>query len=258
MKTYTVNQLAQLAGISVRTLHHYDAIGLLKPAFTGDNRYRYYGEEELLRLQQVLIHRELDMPLAEIGALLDAPGFDRLAALQEQRARLERQAKHYAQMVRTIDRTIARLKGDRAMQDAELYAGVLSPEKQAEYELWLEQTYGPQIREHIATSRQKLDGLDEAERAALMAELEAVEQGLAEGLRRKVPPQSRSLDPLIARHRDWVSAMWNRPAPLAAYAGLADTYLVHPDFVARYEAIETGFATYLATAMKAWAKRQDE
>ena len=70
MKTYTVNQLAQLAGISVRALHHYDEIGLLKPAFTGENRYRYYGEEELLRLQQILIHRELDIPLAEIGAIL--------------------------------------------------------------------------------------------------------------------------------------------------------------------------------------------
>ena len=74
MKTYTVNQLTQLAGISVRTLHHYDDIGLLKPAFTGDNRYRYYGEEELLRLQQILIHRELDIPLADIAAMLDAPG----------------------------------------------------------------------------------------------------------------------------------------------------------------------------------------
>ena len=89
MKTYTVNQLAQLAGISVRALHHYDEIGLLKPAFTGDNRYRYYGEEELLRLQQILIHRELDIPLAEIGAILDAPGFDKLATLQQQRERLE-------------------------------------------------------------------------------------------------------------------------------------------------------------------------
>ena len=74
MKTYTVNQLARMAGVSVRMLHYYDEIGLLKPAFTGENRYRYYGKEELLRLQQILIHRELDIPLAEIAAILDAPG----------------------------------------------------------------------------------------------------------------------------------------------------------------------------------------
>jgi DNA-binding transcriptional MerR regulator len=82
MKTYTVNELASLAGVSVRTLHHYDAIGLLKPAFTGGNRYRFYGEAELLRLQQILIHRELGLTLSEIGPLLDAPDYDRLVALR--------------------------------------------------------------------------------------------------------------------------------------------------------------------------------
>ena len=71
MKTYTVAELARLAGISVRTLHHYDEIGLLKPAFTGQNRYRYYGRDELLRLQQILVYRELDIPLGDIAALLD-------------------------------------------------------------------------------------------------------------------------------------------------------------------------------------------
>ncbi len=73
-------------------MHHYDEIGLLKPVFTGENRYRYYCEEELLRLQQILIHRELDIPLSEIRAILDARDFDRLATLQRQRERLEKQA----------------------------------------------------------------------------------------------------------------------------------------------------------------------
>ena len=79
MKMLTVKQVAKLSGVSVRALHHYDEIGLLKPASTGRNRYRYYGEEELLRLQQILLHRELDIPLNEIGAILDDPGFNQLA-----------------------------------------------------------------------------------------------------------------------------------------------------------------------------------
>lgn len=256
MKTYTVNQLAQLAGISVRALHHYDEIGLLKPAFTGDNRYRYYGEAELLRLQQILIHRELDIPLSEIAGLLGAPGLDQMRTLQHQRARLEEQAQRYASMVKTIDRTIARLKGDRAMTDAELYAGVISPEKQAAYEAWLEDTYGPEMRTHIAVSRRKMETLSEADKATMMAELAEIEQGLAEALRRGIPPQSASLDGLVSKHRDWVMSTWNQEAPLEAYAGLADTYLAHPDFVARYERVEPGFAQYLATAMKAWVRRQ--
>jgi MerR family transcriptional regulator, thiopeptide resistance regulator len=251
---YTVKQVAKLSGVSVRALHHYDEIGLLKPAQIGANRYRYYGEEELLRLQQILIHRELDIPLAEIAAILDAPGFDRLATLRAQRDKLEREAKRYADLVTTIDRTIARLKGDRAMQDADLYKGI-SPEKQAEYEKWLIDRYGGDMPERIETSRKNWSQLTETEQQALQDELRDLEQGLAEGLRRSVPPQSTSLDPLLGRHRAWVARMWDKPCPPEAYSGLADLYLSHPDFIARYETIEAGFAEYLAAAMKAYARR---
>ena len=74
MTAYAVGELARLAGVTVRTLRHYHDIGLLKPVFVGANGYRSYGEEQLLRLQQVLIHRELGIPLGEIAAILDAPG----------------------------------------------------------------------------------------------------------------------------------------------------------------------------------------
>jgi DNA-binding transcriptional MerR regulator len=255
MKTYTVNQLAGIAGVSVRTLHHYDEIGLLRPAFTGDNRYRYYGEEELLRLQQILLHRAMDIPLAEIGALLDAPGFDRLEALRRQRERLEEQAQRFAGMVRTIDRTIARLTGEQVMKDNDLYAGLVTPEKQAEYEAWLVARFGSAMEQRIAESRKAFGGLDEAARAAMMAELKAVEEALAEGFKRGVPPQARSLDPAIEAHRRWVEAAWGRECGPEAYAGLADAY-EHPDFQKRYEAIKPGFAAFLVAAMRAWARRQ--
>src|SRR5262245_17201851 len=96
----TVKQVAKISGVSVRALHHYDQVGLLKPALIGENRYRYYGREELLRLQQILIHRELGIPLTEIRAILDDPRFDRRKALREQRARLLAEAERYAELVR--------------------------------------------------------------------------------------------------------------------------------------------------------------
>jgi DNA-binding transcriptional MerR regulator len=255
MKNYTVSQLARLSGISVRALHHYDEIGLLRPAFIGNNRYRYYGEEELLRLQQILIHRELDIPLAQIGAILDARDFDRLGALQKQRERLEEQVARYADMVRTIDRTIARLKGECAMTDAELYSGIVSPEKQAGYEDWLVERFGPGMERQLETSRTAMAHQTEAERAASMKALEAIEAALADALRLGVSPQATALDPLIDRHRAWVASSWGRDATPQAYAGLADVY-EHPDFRARYETIEAGFAEYLMTAMRSWAARQ--
>src|SRR5512139_966068 len=111
MARYTVKQLARLSGVSVRTLHHYDEIGLLRPAFLGENRYRYYGREELLRLQDILFHRELGVPLQEIGKLLANEGRDRVAILSRHREMLAERVERARQLLTTIDRTIRHDEG---------------------------------------------------------------------------------------------------------------------------------------------------
>lgn len=256
MKTYTVAELARLAGISVRTLHHYDEIGLLKPAFTGNNRYRHYGRDELLRLQQILVYRELDIPLGDIAALLDRPEADRLALLVEQRDRLEARVSHFAGLLATIDRTIAGLKGEADMDDNELYRGVVSPEKHADYERWLEGRFGDSIRGHIEARRDAWNKMSKDEAAAMMVELKEVEQGLAQAMHLGLRPDSPDLAPLLERHRKWVQLGWgDKPLTAKAYEGLAEIYISHPDFVARYESIAPGFADFLHHAMVAEARR---
>ena len=254
MQRYTVKQLARLSGVSVRTLHHYDEIGLLKPAHLGDNRDRYYGEAELLRLQQVLFHRELGFALHDIAVLLDRPGFDRAEALRMQRERLEQQAQRYAELVRTIDRTIADLNGKKEMKHAELFKG-FAPEQQAEYERWLVARHGNDMRAHIDLSKRKFEQLTDAEKQQLQDELAGIEADLAEACRRDLPTDATVLAPVLERHRAWVATMWGRPCPREAYAGLGDLYLAHPDFRARYEALAPGFTEYLAAAMKAHSAR---
>jgi DNA-binding transcriptional MerR regulator len=254
MKLLTVRQVAKISGVSVRALHHYDEIGLLKPASVGPNRYRYYGQDELLRLQQILLHRELDIPLNEIAAILDDPAFDQLETLRQQRERLASEAKRYARLVETIDRTIASLNGANAMRNAELYKGI-SAEKQAEYEAWLIERYGGDLPERIAVSKKKYEALTEAEKKRLMDELAEVELAWADAMKNGVPADSRALDPLLRRHRAWVAAMWDKPCPPGAYHGLAELHLSHPDFVGRYEAIAPGFSDYHAASMQAYAAR---
>ena len=83
----TVHQLASLAGVSVRMLHHYDQIGLLTPSARSAAGYRLYGTEDLMRLQQILLFRTVDLPLAEIGRILDDPEFDPVRALAQHRPR---------------------------------------------------------------------------------------------------------------------------------------------------------------------------
>src|SRR5580693_668450 len=86
---FTVNKLAKLSGVSVRTLHFYDEIGLLKPAYYGDNNYRYYEEAQLLMLQQILFFRELGFQLNDIQRIIASPDFDKIKALESHRKILE-------------------------------------------------------------------------------------------------------------------------------------------------------------------------
>jgi DNA-binding transcriptional MerR regulator len=255
MKDLTVKQLAAISGVTVRTLHHYDEIGLLKPAHVGGNGYRYYGRGEMLRLQRILFHRELGVPLGEIGELLDLEGEDQAGVLLRQRERLVAERERFATLIGTIDLTIASIRGEAAMSNADLYKG-FSAEKQAEYEAWLIERYGDTMMASIQHSKQAFAKVSEEERQAMMAGLQPIEEALAEGLRRGIDPGSDVIDELTGRHRAWVGQMWGKPCPPQAYAGLADLYLSHPDFVKRYETIEPGFADYLTTAMKTHAARE--
>jgi len=113
---YTVRKLAQLSGVSVRTLHFYDEIGLLKPARVGENQYRYYEEEQLLALQQILFFRELGFELRKIQAVVNRPGFDRIEALRAHREVLLRERTRMGELISTIDQTLDRLKGGKRMK----------------------------------------------------------------------------------------------------------------------------------------------
>jgi MerR family transcriptional regulator, thiopeptide resistance regulator len=252
MSVYTVSELARLSGVSVRALHHYDEIGLLKPVRVGENGYRYYGREELLRLQQILFHRELGFPLAEICVLLEASDFDHRAALRAHRQRLMAEARRYRRLVKTLDATLAALEGDAEMDEKAMYRG-FSPEKQAEHEAWLIERYGEPMRGRIADSKAQLKGFDPAAFEGWLAELEEIEAALAAALAHGAPADSEAVRRLMSRHHAWVGRAWGRGPDRTAYAGLADLYEEHPEFRARYEARATGFTEYLAAAMRAYA-----
>jgi len=255
MGTYTVTQLARLLGVSVRTLHHYDEIGLLKPAFIGENRYRYYGREELLRLQDILFHRELGVPLQEIARLLDLQGSDRVAILREHRDWLAERVERSRQLLATIDRTIAELNGEGTMDDKEFYEG-FSPEKQAGYEDWLVDRFGGEMRQRIEASKAKVASLGKEGLAARMAEGEAATVPIGKAFQHGVAPEDPANDPLLARHHAWITEMWDRVCPPQAYAELADLYLAHPDFRTTFDGkAGSGFLDWLVTAMKAYAGR---
>lgn len=138
---YTVQQLAKLAGVSVRALHFYDKIGLLKPSFIKSNGYRYYEEKELIQLQQILFFRELEFSLQEIKEILLSPHFNTLEALQEQKKMLELKKNRLDNILKTIHNTIHSMKKKKRIQEKQLF-GSLSAKKLDAYKKEAKERWG--------------------------------------------------------------------------------------------------------------------
>jgi DNA-binding transcriptional MerR regulator/uncharacterized cupin superfamily protein len=120
---YTVKQVAGMSGVSVRTLHFYDETGLLKPAYLTANGYRFYGQPQLLTLQQILFYRELGFELKQIQRILGQADFEKVAALQSHRKVLQKNLARTRQLIETIDKTIQHLKGAKKMKSQEMFVG---------------------------------------------------------------------------------------------------------------------------------------
>jgi MerR family transcriptional regulator, thiopeptide resistance regulator len=123
MMTYSIKEIASLAGVTTRTIRYYDQIGLLLPASIGDNGYRIYDTDSLLRLQQILFFRELDVPLKNIEIILNQPEFLLRSSLEKHRLFLERKVKRLKTLIKTIDITLEMLKGKKKMTETEYFNG---------------------------------------------------------------------------------------------------------------------------------------
>ena len=139
---YTVKALAELAGITPRTLRWYDQKGLLKPRRTTEAGYRLYGPQEVNRLQTILFYKELGLELEAVRAILDAPGFDRVAALQSHLAELEARRQRLDALILTVEKTIDEAKGGTPMSDKEKFEAFKRRAVEAN-----EERYGKEARE---------------------------------------------------------------------------------------------------------------
>jgi DNA-binding transcriptional MerR regulator len=239
---YTVKQLARLAGVSVRTLHHYDQIGLLKPSSRTVAGYRLYQEDDLLRLQQILFFRELGLPLVEIPAILDQPDFDQVKALEEHRRALEQRAERLAHLLSTIDKTIRRLtEADMEMTDAELYEG-FTPEQVERYQREARELYDPAL---VAESERRGRKMSKAQWQAVKQEGDEVTRKMASLMGRA--PGEAGVQETVARHHAWIEHFYT-PTP-EIYRGLGQLYTQNDEFRANYDRYRPGLADFMQAAM---------
>ena len=248
MAEYTVQQLAKLAGVSVRTLHYYDEIGLLAPSLRTAAGYRMYGERELLRLQQLLFFRELDVPLHEIGKILDDPAFDPVEALGAHRARLEQRLGRLHRLLATIDHTIARYRGEHEMvNDRDLYEG-FSDEQIARYEREVRESYDPKL---VAESRQRLKKLTKADWQVVKQQGENATRAIADLMH--LAPAAVEVQQAVARHHAWINDNFYE-CSAETYEGLGRMYADSPDFRAYYDSFAENLADFMAAAMAHYAR----
>ncbi len=251
MKQYSVRQLSKLAGVSVRTLHLYDQVGLLKPSVRTEAGYRLYGEKELLRLQQILFYKELDFSLQDIKRILDQPDFDLTQALESHKVALQARKDRIAVLLLTIDKTILKLKGEIMLTHEELYEG-LPGDKAESYRKEAVKAYG---KEQVEQSENHLRKMGKNGFEALKAEQLDIAQQLASLI--KEDPTSELVQQQIARHYANVRQFWGTAGtadPQAeAYSGLGELYVNDERFTMAEGRPNPEFAQFMRKAMQFFA-----
>jgi MerR family transcriptional regulator, thiopeptide resistance regulator len=248
---YTVKKLAALSGVSVRTLHLYDEMGLLKPAHRGLNGYRFYEEPQLFQLQQILFYRELGFELKQIKRIITQPGFDRMKALESHRRLLRARLTRTGELLATIDRTIASLKGTLKMKNQDLFAG-FSPEVQAKHEQDLVNRFGDDAKQHIAQSKKRVKNWTKADWQKSGQTFAEICQDLVKLMGQGTPPNAPDVQQVIRRHYEWLKLFWtpNRQS----YAGHAQ-FVLDSELRQAYAAHHPNLPEYAANAMKAFAEQ---
>ena len=245
---YTVKQLAVLAGVSTRTLHYYDEIGLLCPSAHGANGYRYYGEEAVLRLQQILFFKELDLSLKDIRTIMDRPDFDVQHALRAHKTALEERRKRLSQLISTVDKTIAHLEGKCDMTRKQYFEG-FSEARQKEYEAEIRQRYGERAFDGVTD----WNSYSAEQKASIQAESEAIYRDLADAIGMNQGPESPAVQGMIARWHQHMRYFYE--PSVERLLGLADLYNDHPDFHATFTRIHPDLPVFMRQAVQYYCKQ---
>ena len=246
---YTISELAGLAGLSTRALRYYDAIGLLKPQALTEAGYRLYGEAEVDRLQQILLYREMGLPLESIQKLLDEADFDRRQALENHLAYLRAEQKRLERLMNNVKRSLLAEEGKIRMMDQEKFQGFkerLAEENEARYGQEIKERYG---EETIADSRQKFTALSQEAYAAMEDLAAQILTELKQAVRQKKDPGGEAGQRLAALHKHWLSYTWPSYTP-EAHAALAQMYAADERFRTYYDKEQAGCAQFLCTAIQ--------
>lgn len=247
---YTVNKIAQMAGVTLRTLRYYDKIGLLVPSARTEAGYRLYSEEDIERLQQILFFRELDFPLSKIEEILNNPNFDRKEALAMQIDFLEKRAERYLRLSQLAKDTLSNLEGGIKMENKNMFSGFdydKMMEDQKQYETEVKERWGESDAYRISKERTAKYTKEDWERIneTQMSNL----RELCELYTAKVPHDDPRVQAVVGKAFRFIHDTFY-PCTLEMLSGMGTMYVTDERFTAYYEKFAPGLAAYYNEAIQ--------
>ncbi|MBF8194385.1 MerR family transcriptional regulator [Nonomuraea sp. K274] len=247
----SVGQAARLAGITVRTLHHYDEIGLLAPGERTHAGYRRYTDADLVRLQQILLYRELGFPLEEIAVILDRPEADELTHLRRQHELLTRRAQRLGAVIAAVERAMQARSQNITLTPEERFE-VFGDFEPADHDAEVERRWGHS--DQYAQSRRRVATYTKADWLQIKAEAAGINDDLVAAFKAGLPADGEHAMDLAERHRGHITR-WFYTCTYEIHRCLGDMYVEDPRFTATYDALAPGLAGYLRHAIHANARR---
>lgn len=235
-----INELAQLANVSKRTLHYYDEIGLLIPSSIDKNGYRIYSEQNIDELQQILFFRNLDIPLKQIKQLMHAPTYDAMEALYVHKQILLQKRKKLDELIRTIDKTVQYMEGEAEMSQEEKFNGF--DFKKNPYEQEARKMYGDEA----------VDKMNKQYTPAINEKMNALFTELAQLVNMDVEEEVAQ-----AKIGEWYQLL-NQIGTYSyeAFAGLGQMYVTDERFKENIDQFGEGLAAWMADAMAVFARNK--
>lgn len=241
-----------MSGVSVRALHHYDELGLLVPTGRTGAGYRLYGEADLLRLQQILLGRELGLSLAEIHRSLSDPEFDRKRSLLAQRAELMKRAEQTAAMLGAVEHALSLLEGNAmGVEMKDLFDGF----EPSRYEAEAEQRWGSS--EAFRESRRRTQRYTREDWQRFAAEQAQIYADLRAAQLAGEAPSGTAVLGVVERHRGSIDR-WFYPCDRAMHGRLAELYEQDPRFAENIDKHGPGLTTFLVAAIRESARMAEE
>jgi len=247
-REWSIQELAKAAGTTSRALRHYGDLGLLQPSRTGANGMRYYDEGALVRLQRILLLRELGLGLPAIGDVLRGE-HDTAAALEAHLALLRQEQERIGRQIWSVETTLRKTaKGEPLMTD-DVFDGF-------DYTKYRDEVIERWGKERYENSDRWWRSLSDAEKQRFMETQIAVAQAYTDAHSRGLDPAGEEAQAITARHYEWVAAGWQGRRPTGEeFSGLGQMYVDDPRFTAHYDSSRPGTAAFVREAMQVFAER---